>query len=139
MVVILRKPELRFRPDASAGASEARDDLAHKEPSRLVCARCAFEITSDDQRKAVAGSVEHTCVNPAGVVYRFLCFAKADGCSVAGAPSTEWSWFAGYSWRVAFCARCNAHLGWLFEGDGQSFFGLIRETLVTAGGLHHQS
>lgn len=31
-----------------------------------------------------------------------------------GAPSSEDSWFPGYSWTIVYCNRCFDHLGWLF-------------------------
>ena len=43
----------------------------------------------------------------------------------AGEPTTEHSWFPGYTWRIALCSRCRNHLGWLFQGHGEGFYGLI--------------
>jgi hypothetical protein len=31
-----------------------------------------------------------------------------------GRPSTQDSWFPGYAWTIAYCARCYSHLGWKF-------------------------
>jgi hypothetical protein len=31
-----------------------------------------------------------------------------------GRPTTEWSWFEGYSWQICVCATCGEHLGWRF-------------------------
>lgn len=35
--------------------------------------------------------------------------------TVSGNPSSEFTFFPGYSWRAAKCEQCGAHLGWLFE------------------------
>ena len=35
-----------------------------------------------------------------------------------GLPTTDWSWFEGYSWQIAVCARCYAHLGWRYVWAG---------------------
>ena len=31
-----------------------------------------------------------------------------------GEPETAHSWFPGFAWTVANCARCHAHVGWRF-------------------------
>jgi len=35
-----------------------------------------------------------------------------------GRPTTEFSWFEGYSWQVAVCSECGEHLGWRFAWAG---------------------
>lgn len=91
----------------------------------LVCAACGHRITDDDYRMEVSGAHEHTFVNPAGFVYRIGCFSVAPGCAHLGVPETAFSWFPGWSWQVAACARCRAHLGWIYRNAGEQFHGLI--------------
>ena len=98
----------------------------------LRCARCAHAITARRWGAAVQGEHEHRRVNPAGVLYVFRCFERADGAAVVGPATTEFTWFEGCAWRFAVCARCGAHLGWRFEG-ALAFFALVREALVDAG------
>jgi hypothetical protein len=31
-----------------------------------------------------------------------------------GSPTAQDSWFPGYAWTIASCARCLNHLGWKF-------------------------
>ena len=40
---------------------------------------------------------------PIIICYGLFCFARAPGCSLAGEASAEFSWFAGYVWRIALC------------------------------------
>lgn len=99
----------------------------------LLCDRCRAEITTPEDRIEQHGGHIHVCTNPAGVTFRIGCFKQADGCSEVGASSSEHTWFPGYRWRVAVCGRCAQHLGWLFEGDGERFYGLILAHLRDSG------
>jgi hypothetical protein len=79
----------------------------------------------------VQGAHHHTFANPHGIVYEIGCFKSAQGCGYAGPPSTEFTWFSGYAWRVSFCTMCLTHLGWVFiAGSGDSFHGFILERLI---------
>lgn len=84
------------------------------------------------------GAHEHTFVNPAGFSFHIGCFSAAPGCTHHGALEAAFSWFPGWSWQLAACARCGNHLGWLYraELDGVSpqsssapFHGLILAAL----------
>ncbi len=109
---------------------DARGAVAEDEPARVVvCARCEARIADAAAKIEIAGRHVHTCVNPAGIVYRVACYRDAPGCACQGAPSTYFSWFAGYAWQVAVCARCGVHLGWAFVGQS-AFVGLIAERIV---------
>lgn len=72
----------------------------------------------------VGDATLHTFVNPAGLVFRLTCYARADGCAAVGDPSTQWTWFPGHAWQVGICRSCAAHLGWRFSGS-QTFWGLV--------------
>jgi hypothetical protein len=91
----------------------------------LVCVACGHRITDDDHRIEMNDAHEHTFVNPGGFVYRIGCFSVASGCVQLGVPKTAFSWFPGWSWQVAACARCRAHLGWIYRNAGEQFHGLI--------------
>jgi hypothetical protein len=95
----------------------------------LVCAACGHRITDEDYRIAMSGGHEHTFVNPGGFDFTIGCFALAPGCSYLGAPETAFSWFPGWSWQIAACARCRAHIGWLYRNAGEQFHGLILAAL----------
>ena len=108
-----------------------QDTPAIKEPedSALYCAFCRHPLTSTTAAISRAGLHQHTFFNPAGIVFEVRCFADAPGCLMRGAPSHEFSWFAGYAWMLALCGRCQAHVGWRYQGEDGHFYGLIAQTL----------
>ena len=89
-----------------------------------------LEITSSAERIAVDGRHEHTFANPYGFVFRIGCFAAAVGVVAIGPVSGEFAWFAGHTWQIEQCARCGAHLGWLFRAAATGFHGLVLDSLV---------
>lgn len=115
-------------------STQSQEKSLEKHDKGYLCKVCNRLITKDEQRCSMNGKQQHTFFNPAGVVFEIGCFSKAEGCSVVGNPSTEFSWFAGASWRYALCVNCLSHLGWYYEGETTSFFGLIL-TNITEGEL----
>lgn len=99
----------------------------------LVCLQCGKHITDESRRVSISGAHRHTFSNPHGHVYDIACFDSAVGCLGAGPPSGEFAWFKGYTWQIAICAGCMAHLGWFFQSSGQHYFyGLIMDRLVSS-------
>jgi len=113
------------------------DEIEEKEPDvdkHILCRQCRRIITTPAERIEMQGAHQHTFANPHGSVYQIGCFRSAAGCGYAGQLSDEFSWFTGYSWRVAVCGSCLFHLGWLFISPGrQSFNGLILDHLIHPG------
>jgi len=91
----------------------------------LVCAACGQVVTRCRDRIEVGARHEHTFLNPAGLVYRIGCFARAPGVAGIGSHTEEHTWFAGCAWQVVVCRGCAEHLGWSFTGAETRFFGLI--------------
>lgn len=100
---------------------------------RLLCARCGHPVTAGGWRQRVGGAHEHSFVNPHGFLYRIGCFAQAPGCVSRGEEHGEYSWFAGFTWQIAHCGRCDAHLGWGFRSSDRGFHGLVLDRLVEQG------
>lgn len=96
----------------------------------LYCARCRHPITNREQEIVMGGSHEHDFQNPHGLWFHIGCFRDAPGCSVFGSATTEYTWFPGYAWQVADCARCDTHLGWRFLAQAHGFFGLVLDRLT---------
>ena len=74
-------------------------------------------------------------INPFGYLHEVITVLEAQQLVVIGTPSTLNSWFAGYAWRMAFCAGCGAHLGWRFStvapgGEPPEFWGLSGAALI---------
>lgn len=124
----------RLRKEAGEQGGAAPDVVSGTEDKPLraiLCSACEHPITDEEARIEVAARHRHTCINPAGFVYRIACFRSAPGCEGQGEWSDHYSWFAGYAWRISVCARCSVHLGWAYRGEGSPFFGLIEDRLVT--------
>ncbi len=133
---LLRQPA--DRPGEVELDEYSEDDVETKEPDweeKLLCRECRQVITSPVERTEVQGAHLHTCANPAGILYQIGCFRKVRGCGYVGPATAEWSWFKGFSWRVAVCNNCLTHLGWQYLTSGHSrFHGLILNRLVQETG-----
>ncbi len=118
-------------PAVGAGAVDVdHDENERRRPKRIVvCASCGHEVAKVDDRIDVAGRHQHTCVNPAGYVYRIACYRHAAGCIGEGGWSDHYTWFAGTFWQLSCCGRCGIHLGWGFSGDDADFHGLISDRI----------
>jgi hypothetical protein len=81
-----------------------------------------------------AAAATATRSNPGGFAYQISCFGVATGCSYRGTPETAFSWFPGFSWQLAACRACGAHLGWLFRAPDETFHGFIDDRIKPAGG-----
>lgn len=128
---------LYFFDPANAGERQRREaqksENARRRESHLYCARCQHVVTDATQRIEVNGASAHTCTNPHGITFHITCFRTAPGCTAPGASTTEYTWFAGYAWRIAYCGQCGTHLGWLFTSSAEGFYGLIVDRLTSAG------
>jgi hypothetical protein len=134
IVQYLREPPGRGQPpDRSDRQSEAERvaGLASEEEPYLLCRDCLHPIARPADRIRIQGRHAHTFANPHGLVFEIGCFQSAPGCGAIGPPSDEFTWFAGYRWRVGICAACLLHLGWVFlPAVGTPFYGLILDRLI---------
>ncbi len=126
----VERAALLLRESRSAGGAglpdtASCDETDVKDAAPLVCRRCRAVITSRDQAIVVNDAHFHAFFNPAGIVYEIRCFRRAPGCFIHGRPTTEFTWFNGYSWQFCLCSTCLTHLGWFFSAAGFSFYGLI--------------
>lgn len=118
---------LREEPEEHDGKTDIDDEPARPGKGvKLVCRGCRATITGADARTHVDGKHRHVFANPAGYLYEVGCFFRAPGCAREGAPSWEFTWFAGHSWQILVCRGCNALMGWEFRTpSGDGFYGLI--------------
>jgi len=98
--------------------------------NHLYCIFCRHRITSLENTISVNGNAKHLFTNPQGIVFEISCFSEANGCAQTGTPTLEFTWFHGYRWRYAICAKCHMHLGWFYQSDSHQFFGLILKSLI---------
>lgn len=110
---------------------ENQADQNNASPS-LFCKTCQCKITQPNQQIAMRGDHEHTVFNRAGELFTIGCFSTATGCIETGRASTEFSWFPGYSWKIARCTNCGIQMGWQFSGKApvNTFYGLILNRLT---------
>jgi hypothetical protein len=126
-----------FRPHDKPGKSN-RDPIPTTEDHPLeetadavVCRNCLHVITFSNEHRVINGAHIHTFANPEGIIFEIGCYGDAQGCGYVGPLSSEFTWFAGYLWRIAVCSNCLIHLGWRFSGaDGHFFHGLITSRLA---------
>ena len=117
---------LQIAPEGKADV-DTEDSLGDE----IYCAGCGHTITRTAWKISRNGEHEHVVFNPAGVVFRVVCFKEAPGVGSHGTPSDEFTWFKGYAWQVSHCQGCSAHIGWQFTGESDVFFGLIKPKLTT--------
>lgn len=126
-----------FRPHANPGTSNLDPNPASENQPReettdvIVCRNCLHVITFPTEHRLINGSHIHTFANPEGIVFEICCYRDTQGCGYVGPLSSEFTWFAGYLWRIAICGNCHIHLGWRFSGtDGHFFHGLITSRVI---------
>ncbi len=110
----------------------------------FVCRRCETAVATHRQLFAMrAASFTQVFPNPHGHMKVIYTFRDARAVRPAGLPTDDFTWFEGYTWRVAYCAACDHHLGWLFEragggegfggagsSDPAAFYGLLKDELT---------
>jgi hypothetical protein len=124
-------PTVSFKesPDVSVAVEDKAE--APESDEVLLCRQCHQIVARPADRIPVNGTHRHVFANPHGIVYEIGCFRVVTGCGYAGGTSTEFTWFAGYAWRILACTGCLSHLGWVFTADaGDRFFALILDHLV---------
>jgi hypothetical protein len=102
----------------------------------ILCSTCKAPITAAEYIITVNGMHKHSFTNPAGITYLIGCFLSAEGCLVYGGPTLEHTWFDGFSWKFSLCSKCHIHLGWYYQKEANSFFGLILDRLEDATLTH---
>jgi len=100
-----------------------------KKEDAIICSACKNLITLPSDSISIDGHHSHVFTNPAGFSYEIGCFINARGCLNVGDPTLEYTWFPGYSWSISVCSNCFLHLGWFYQSNGNSFYGLILERL----------
>lgn len=108
-----------------------------RQPSSWLCCRvCSNRIVLSTARVSFDAGHTHRFINPHGFEFRIGLFDDAPGCRHEGESTEYFSWFPGYTWRIALCAACRARLGWVFEcigrpgpGEPEGFYGLVVERL----------
>ncbi|MCS6914930.1 MAG: cereblon family protein [Myxococcales bacterium] len=125
-------PEPKRAPDRAPIAQD--EDAASVR--RPICCRSCGAVIADaaDLLHPVEGQGQ-VFFNPYGILHEVVTVRHTRGVLPRGPATTEFTWFAGYAWRHAHCARCDAHLGWHYEAVSSeatppSFWGLRRSEII---------
>lgn len=138
MTIWFRKKDSTNTPNGQSPAAyepeqetiDEQDTTPQKQPRRILCAHCRHPLTHSNEICSIQGDSEHRCLNPSGIYFHIQCFLTAPGCMCLGPTTAEYSWFSGYHWQMTYCAQCQCHLGWHYDGHTPNFFGLIKDRLV---------
>jgi hypothetical protein len=135
-VLVLVQPVLK-KGDEGGGLDGDVEDLIEEESDSedereeaILCAQCESEVTNRRHKTSIQGGFEHSCANPAGIVYQIGCFEEASGVGATGEESSDFTWFQGYTWQVVVCRECRTHLGWRYRSSNHVFFGLVLPRLT---------
>ena len=123
-------------PPENGASPEGREKpaLDDEDPRSIQCRQCGEDITAPDFRIAIQGAHRHTFANPIGVVFEVGCFSRVRAVRYVGPETDEFTWFNGFSWRIALCGRCQVHLGWRFTATrADDFHALIVDRLRYPG------
>ena len=110
---------------------ERQSESIQDDEAWVRCGRCGHGLARRSTRTEVHGKHVHTFLNPQAIEYTFGCWTEAPGCRGWGEQSTFFSWFAGFAWRVALCASCDAHVGWSFRAESRGFATLIVDRVAS--------
>jgi len=97
---------------------------------QILCRNCSAHITLKSEEFSFNNSDFHLFKNPAGIYFRVVCFKNAPGCLIISDYTEKFTWFEGYSWAIALCRVCHAHLGWHYISLERTFFGLVADRLT---------
>jgi hypothetical protein len=97
--------------------------------STIVCVNCGNAVTMPEFIISVDGEHTHSFTNTDGFAYEIDCFSFAEGCVNIGELTSEETWFEGFDWSLCICSNCHMHLGWFYQSEKESFFGLIQDLL----------
>lgn len=118
-------------PPGTGIDTDTSEEKTTEEEKCIRCRECGNPVTHPSERISIDGSHAHAFANPNGILYEIGCFRSVIGCGFVGPATDEFSWFKGYSWKVAYCGKCLNHLGWLFISPvNDPFSGLILDKLT---------
>jgi len=86
-------------------------------------------VANERDRFSYDGQDEFTFSNLEGIQFHIITFSQTLGCLQFGAPTLDFTWFAGHAWAYCQCDRCGMHLGWFYSGQHE-FAGLIKDRMV---------
>ena len=127
---------LREDQDYSSTPEETNEsDQAISVNDSILCRDCEREISTNSHVISVGpDGANQAFANPAGYLREVLTVSEAWNLSYETDASTDFTWFAGYAWRICYCDVCNSHLGWRYEAADEivslrAFYGLLSKAI----------
>lgn len=124
--------------------SEKVKELSRQE-RYICCSGCETKLSTVDRVFTVDGAEGATSayVNGHGYIHQITTLRDVaiQEIFLHGPPSTENSYFPGYSWTICYCKSCASILGWMFrrvkggnvglsEDRPKSFYGFMSSNIV---------
>ena len=114
--------------------SSISEEITPSENCGVYCSRCRQEISNTSFIFSLHGQPTHNAfANPAGhlrvvITFEFVRNYIEDSCL-----TSDFTWFAGYSWQIIVCQSCKSHLGWKYhttsEEQPKLFYGLLQTSI----------
>ncbi|XP_055617888.1 protein cereblon-like [Toxorhynchites rutilus septentrionalis] len=106
----------------------------------FCCKKCDRRIANYVDMFAMSKQgVSSSYCNPSGFIHETLTVYRVvpKTARTTTKPSTDFSWFPGYSWQIAVCNACNNHIGWKFAATKRNykpkkFYGLCGKSIRVA-------
>lgn len=103
----------------------------------FCCRKCDRKLANYVDMFAMSKQgVSSSYCNPSGFVHETLTVYRVIPKTIrtTSKPSTDFSWFPGYSWQISVCNACNNHIGWKFVTTKRGykpkkFYGLCGKTI----------
>jgi cereblon len=123
---------------------EVETKRSREDANYILCSRCGAPLAAMRPIVMDLAGMMAAYANPAGFTHETLTLEGVlretedggEAIFLQGEPSTESSWFPGYSWTIAGCRGCGRHLGWRFDTvaglEPRRFWGLTRASLRLA-------
>jgi len=132
---VLREDQAEFDSSKSKPKPNADDAAKSNESKSILCKICTTEISSSDWVISMGPKgTTQAFANPAGHLREILTLSQAWQLHLDENVTSDFTWYAGYAWRIAYCGNCAQHLGWRFEAIGdqslQLFYGLLTKAIV---------
>jgi cereblon len=121
---------------ASVPAHVVADEPERRLERPILCRRCQTRLSDASLLFPMdADRIHRVFANPSGLLLEIVTARGAENVQVIGPPTTDFTWYPGYAWEVAYCSGCQSHVGWAFGAtdgahDPAMFYGLLKGSIV---------
>ncbi|MGK5095357.1 cereblon family protein [Deltaproteobacteria bacterium TL4] len=111
--------------------NQSQEQFKHQK-RKFLCKICQTVISEEKYLLVTHGETPyHTFRNPLGLVFNIVTLSYCEALCPVSTPTSEETWFSGFTWTIECCVVCREHLGWCFEGTSEPyrFYGLVYNRL----------